>query len=61
MNADYLEIRQAYLAHYKTKGAKKGIRRFQSYEVAPNPSGYVGQEVGEAALKVEELVIMTIM
>ena len=49
MNADYLEIRQAYLAHYKTKGAKKGIRRFQSYEVAPNPSGYVGQEVGEAA------------
>lgn len=49
MNADYLEIRQAYLSHYKTKGAKKGIRRFQSYEVAPNPSGYVGQEVGEAA------------
>ena len=46
---DYLEIRSAYLAHYKTKGAKKGIRRFQSYEVAPNPSGYVGQEVGEAA------------
>lgn len=45
MNADYLEIRQAYIAHYKTKGAKKGIRRFQSYEVAPNPSGYVGQEV----------------
>lgn len=49
MNADYLEIRQAYLAHYKTKGAKNGIRRFQSYEVAPNPSGFVGQEVGEAA------------
>lgn len=49
MNADYLEIRRAYLAHYKTKGAKKGIRRFQSYEVAPNPSGYVSQEVGEAA------------
>lgn len=49
MNSDYLEIRQAYLAHYKTKGAKNGIRRFQSYEVAPNPSGFVGQEVGEAA------------
>ena len=39
----------SYLVHYKTKGAKKGVRRYQSYEVAPNPSGYVGQEVGEAA------------
>ena len=39
----------SYLAHYKTKGSKKGVRRYQSYEVAPNPSGYVGQEVGEAA------------
>lgn len=55
MNADYLEIRQAYLAHYKTKGAKKGIRRFQSYEVAPNPSGYVGQEVGEAAKQAQRV------
>jgi hypothetical protein len=38
-----------YLAHYKTKGAKNGIRRFQSYLVQPNPSGATGQEVGEAA------------
>lgn len=38
-----------YLAHFKTKGAKNGIRRFQSYMVAPNPSGATGVEVGEAA------------
>lgn len=38
-----------YLAHYKTKGAKNGIRRFQSYLVQPNPSGATGQEIGEAA------------
>lgn len=38
-----------YLAHFKTKGAKNGIRRFQSYMVAPNPSGATGVEIGEAA------------
>lgn len=55
MNADYLEIRQAYICHFKTKGAKNGIRRFQSYEVAPNPSGFVGQEVGEAAKQAQRV------
>ena len=39
----------AYLAHYGVKGQKKGLRRFQSYDVAPTRSGIVGQEVGEAA------------
>lgn len=49
MQTDFLAIRGSYLEHYKTKGAKNGVRRFQSYEVAPNPSGFTGQEVGEAA------------
>jgi len=49
MNADYLEIKSEFIQHYGTKGQKKGIRRFQSYEVAPTQSGMVGQEVGEAA------------
>lgn len=49
MNADYLEIRQAYIAHFGIKGQKWGLRRFQSYETAPTQSGFVGQEVGEAA------------
>lgn len=44
-----------YLAHYKTKGAKNGIRRYQSYMVAPNPSGATGQEVGEAAEQRERI------
>lgn len=38
-----------YLAHYKHKGSKNGIRRHQSYLVAPTRSGMVGQELGEAA------------
>lgn len=38
----------AYLAHYGIKGQKKGLRRFQSYRVAPTRSGREGREVGEA-------------
>lgn len=46
---DYLELHESYLAHFKTKGAKNGLRRYQSYVVAPTKSGMVGEEVGEAA------------
>lgn len=38
-----------YLAHFRIRGSKNGLRRFQSYAVAPTRSGMVGQEVGEAA------------
>lgn len=49
MNADYLEIRQAYIAHFGIKGQKWGQRNHQSYIVAPTRSGMVGTELGEAA------------
>lgn len=45
---DYNEVK-SYLAHFGITGQKKGLRRFQSYLVAPTSSGMVGQEVGEAA------------
>lgn len=38
-----------HLAHYKTPGAKNGVRNYQSYQVAPTRSGMVGEERGEAA------------
>lgn len=38
-----------HLAHYKTPGAKNGIRNYQSYQTAPTRSGMVGIERGEAA------------
>ena len=44
-----------YLAHYKHKGSKNGIRRHQSYAVAPTRSGMVGQEIGEAARQRERV------
>ena len=44
-----------YLAHYKHKGSKNGIRRHQSYMVAPTRSGMVGQEIGEAARQRERV------
>lgn len=44
-----------YLAHYKHKGSKNGIRRHQSYMVAPTRSGMVGQEIGEAAKQRERI------
>lgn len=44
MHADYLQIRQAYLAHFGTKGQRWGHRYHQSYETAPTRSGMVGVE-----------------
>lgn len=46
---DDMKREDGYIIHWKTKGAKDGIRRFQSYAVAPTRSGMVGQEIGEAA------------
>ena len=48
MRNDFREVK-SYLAHFGISGQKKGLRRFQSYQVAPTRSGMVGQEVGEAA------------
>ena len=48
MYNDYNKVKN-YLAHFGISGQKKGLRRFQSYQVAPTRSGMVGQEVGEAA------------
>lgn len=48
MYNDYNKVRN-HLAHFGISGQKKGLRRFQSYQVAPTRSGMVGQEVGEAA------------
>lgn len=45
----------AYLAHFGTKGQKWGLRKQQSYQVAPTRSGMVGQEVGEAAKQANRL------
>lgn len=45
-----------YLAHYKHKGSKNGIRRYQSYMVAPTRSGMVGQELGDAAKQRERIM-----
>lgn len=45
-----------YLAHYKHKGSKNGIRRHQSYMVAPTRSGMVGQELGDAAKQRERVM-----
>jgi len=44
-----------YLAHFGTKGQKWGLRKQQSYQVAPTRSGMVGQEVGEAAKQTARL------
>lgn len=44
MHADYLQIRQAYLAHFGTKGQRWGHRYHQSYDTAPTRSGMVGVE-----------------
>ena len=38
-----------YISHFGIHGQKWGLRRFQSYQVAPTRSGMVGQETGEAA------------
>lgn len=46
---DDMKREDGYIIHWKTKGAKDGIRRYQSYAVAPTRSGMVGQEIGEAA------------
>ncbi len=46
---DDMKREDGYIIHWKTKGAKDGVRRFQSYAVAPTRSGMVGQEIGEAA------------
>ena len=46
---DEMEPMEGYLIHFGTTGQKKGLRRYQSYAVAPTRSGMVGDEVGEAA------------
>lgn len=52
--SDYIAVRN-YLAHFGTKGQKWGLRKQQSYQVAPTRSGMVGQEVGEAAKQANRL------
>lgn len=46
----------AYLAHFGTKGQRWGLRKQQSYQVAPTRSGMIGQEVGEAAKQAARLI-----